>query len=381
LIKGDIAEAANPFFSHTLPVQSVTSTVAQESPRTQLQPNSDQIVAMKVYPIKGCGPLRVRKWPLDAGTDAFFLDRRWCLAVATGGKRARPLSAKQAPRLTQVRISLRLNASRGRACLVLSTKNDTVRPLLLPLAHSDAAVIFSSGAAESEELAVTEAVGAGVAAADWDDDDCMFDRASILDRAARWFEALLNLPRLQFLEAGSSAGTGEPPSGSAHFANAPQTLLMVSTASLAEFGRLCGLAVPADRFRANLEVSFGTPFLEAGWPLGHSIHFCQTAATADSCAKNDVHFETAGRCVRCQAVDIDPDDGAATGQSLLAALATMQAGEGSGAKGPTFGVLLRSCCSHTSLHEHRVLCVGMHLHAASDAASKQDSAALRHLFP
>lgn len=54
-------------------------------------------------------------------------------------------------------------------------------------------------------------------------------------------------------------------------------------------------------------------------------------------------FEVAGKCVRCQAIDIDPEGDATghTGPSLLAALATAEGVGGSTSKGPTFGVLLR----------------------------------------
>ena len=131
--------------------------------------------------------------------------------------------------------------------------------------------------------------------------------------AAAWFEGLLRLPGLRLQEAGAPPGTGEAPAQRAHFANAPSTLLMVSTASLQEFGRLCGLSVPADRFRANLEVDFARPYEEAAWPVGHRLR------------AGAVPFEAAGRCVRCQAVDIDPEDSCSTGPSLLAALATAQA--------------------------------------------------------
>lgn len=37
---------------------------------------------------------------------------------------------------------------------------------------------------------------------------------------------------------------------------------MVSTASLRRFGELCGLEVPAERFRANVEVDFEEPYEE-----------------------------------------------------------------------------------------------------------------------
>ena len=41
------------------------------------------VTALKVYPVKGCGPLRVRRWPLD-GNGNLFLDRRWCILAAFG---------------------------------------------------------------------------------------------------------------------------------------------------------------------------------------------------------------------------------------------------------------------------------------------------------
>jgi len=163
------------------------------------------------------------------------------------------------------------------------------------------------------------------------------------DKVESWFEQLLEVPRLRLVEAGAMSGTGESPTNN-HFANAPNTLLMVSEASLAEFGRQCGLAVPANRFRANLEVSLSSPFIENSWQVGQQL------------AIGSLRLEAAGRCVRCQAVDIDPEDSKSMGPSLLSALATTQGGSG---KGPTFGVLLRllSCYSH---HEHlATLNVGM----------------------
>jgi len=168
--------------------------------------------------------------------------------------------------------------------------------------------------------------------------------------AGHWFEELLDIRQLELTEAPAAAGvagTGEAPGSSAStashdFANSPNTLLMVSTSSLKEFGRLCGLAIPGDRFRANLEVDFKEPYEEAAWPVGLPLHIGDQAI-----------FEAAGRCVRCQAVDIDPEDAAATGPSILAALATVQSGDGTG---PTFGVLLRPCQDSAEI---RMLRVGM----------------------
>ena len=73
-------------------------------------------------------------------------------------------------------------------------------------------------------------------------------------------------------------------------------------------------------------------------------------------------FEVVGRCIRCQAIDIDPEDAESHGPSLLAALATAQRDgvAGSTGKGPTFGVLLRK-------HQWQklpVLEIGMSLHTA-----------------
>eukprot|EP00913_Durusdinium_trenchii_P027544 g25834.t1 len=36
-----------------------------------------RVRAVKIYPVKGCGPLRVNRWPLDP-SGSLFLDRRWC---------------------------------------------------------------------------------------------------------------------------------------------------------------------------------------------------------------------------------------------------------------------------------------------------------------
>jgi len=84
--------------------------------------------------------------------------------------------------------------------------------------------------------------------------------------------------------------------------------------------------VPAERFRANLEVDLEPAFAEAAWPEGRTVYVGEHA------------FRAVGRCVRCQAVDVDPESGETKGPSLLAALATARPG---GGKGPTFGVLLR----------------------------------------
>ena len=273
------------------------------------------VTALKVYPVKGCGPLRVQRWPLDA-SGALFLDRRWCLMLESRSKmgKERAVSAKQAPRLTTVKLSLR-KGQHGNLALSLSTKYiaDTLE---LPLTSRDSDFLRAAGI----EIEGDEPSGQGGAHLE----------ASSLSAAA-WFEEVLGIQGLRLAAASvaTEGSTGEAPAAGekTDFANAPSTLLLVSTASLREFGRLCGLSVPADRFRANLEVELEEPYEEASWPTGLPL---QLGATT---------FEAAGRCVRCQAVDIDPEDATSQGPSLLAALATAQ--PGSEAKGPTFGVLLR----------------------------------------
>eukprot|EP00439_Symbiodinium_sp_Y106_P012235 s6010_g1.t2 len=275
------------------------------------------VKALKVYPVKGCGPLRVERWPLDAGS--LFLDRRWCLKVEGRGFRA--VSAKQAPRLTTVRISLKRKAGEKAFVLVLST-NYHAKTLELPLSKRDSDFLCSAGVEPHVEPC-------------WESGQSESDQSPVSPVSPEaWFEQLLGIRKLRLTEASaaeaSAGGTGEAPAPAekTDFANAPKTLLLVSTASLREFGRLCGLPVPADRFRANLEVDFAEPYEEASWPVGLPLQLANTT------------FEAAGRCVRCQAVDIDPEDASSQGPSLLAALATAQ--PGSAAKGPTFGVLLRT---------------------------------------
>lgn len=293
-----------------------------------------RLVGLKVYPIKGCGPLQVKHWPLDPGSGALFLDRRWCIAPR-GRQRLRPISAKQAPQLTQVQLSLDLPAPASphrEPSLRLSAPGQP-GVLSLPLSASDATLLQKAGA-EAEALA---------------------DNAPVVEdlTPSQWFQQLLDLPDLELVEAAATPGTGEAPVTSTHFANAPSTLLMVSTASLQSFGRLCGLAVPAKRFRANLEVDFKVPFEEDSWPMGLPLIVGET------------NFEAAGRCVRCQAVDVDPEDPGARGPSLLAALATSQTG-GPHGKGPTFGVLLRPCFAAKRTASIQVLSLGMELHTRAD---------------
>mmetsp|Transcript_5023 Transcript_5023/g.11152 ORF Transcript_5023/g.11152 Transcript_5023/m.11152 type:complete len:882 (+) Transcript_5023:70-2715(+) len=316
--------------AHTAGSQSTISLAATIPSRPQ-ECSSGRIVQLSVYPIKGCGPLRVKRWPMDAASGSLFMDRRWCLvpepsssSTATAERRRyKPVSAKQAPRLTQVQLSLvRYPAAwqdagsevgvTERLALELSCKGRE-ESLLLPLSQTDEAqlkIIDGWPHSFAEVLQVTNRK------------EVVFGHAA----AAEWFEHVLLLPRLRLLEASATAGTGEAPSAATHFANTPSTLLMVSTASLQEFGRVCGLAVPSDRFRANIEVDFEQPYAEAKWPVGWAVK------------AGALQLEAAGRCIRCQAVDIDPEDGSATGPSLLAALATSQPMQGSG---PTFGVLLR----------------------------------------
>lgn len=73
------------------------------------------IRGLKIYPVKGCGALHVKRWPMEGAS--LFLDRRWCLTLAG---RKRPVSAKQAPRLTNVKLSLK--EEEKRFVLVLSSK-------------------------------------------------------------------------------------------------------------------------------------------------------------------------------------------------------------------------------------------------------------------
>jgi len=301
------------------------------------------VVAMKVYPVKGCGALNVKRWPLDPSTGALFLDRRWCLAAASGSsQRYRPISTKQAPLLAQVQFSLRrrgaaackgLQGETGSACtisdlasyaLVLSAPGAS-RELEIPLSQQDGEVLRDSKA---------EAVGmeGGPAEDSNDGQEAAPGSETIAEEVTKWFEEVLARPSLRLIDAEAPAGTGEPRTAKAgHFANAPSTLLLVSTASLKEFGRQCGLEAPSERFRANLEVDFHVPWVEAEWPVGSRLQV------------GDTEFEAAGRCIRCQAVDINPENPTTAGPSLLAALATAQAqgGAGGGGKGPTFGTLLR----------------------------------------
>jgi len=108
-------------------------------------PMRGSISALKVYPVKGCGPLHVKRWPMDSSSDgALFLDRRWCLTLKS---KQRPVSAKQAPRLTNVRLSLKQQAS----CyiLVLSSKFHP-KKLEILLSEEDSQILLLSGVQSSE---------------------------------------------------------------------------------------------------------------------------------------------------------------------------------------------------------------------------------------
>lgn len=108
-------------------------------------PMRGSISALKVYPVKGCGPLHVKRWPMDSSSDgALFLDRRWCLTLKS---KQRPVSAKQAPRLTNVRLSLKQQASRY--ILVLSSKFHP-KKLEILLSEEDSQILLLSGVQSSE---------------------------------------------------------------------------------------------------------------------------------------------------------------------------------------------------------------------------------------
>merc|ERR1719468_526091 len=287
------------------------------------------VTGLKVYPIKGCGPLVVRRWPMDPVTHALFLDRRWCVVASgssgsTSSSRAntRPLSTKRAPQLAQVQISLWRSRNR-RAALVVTARGSSAAPLILPLSARDVEILWHSGA-EVEKESEDESVAAS---------QDIWEQGCHDERAAIWFEALLNEAPLRLHEERAVADKGQ----SSHFANIPCTLLLISTASLKEVGRRCGLAMPAHRFRANLEVSLDVAFEEESWPVGQLLVVGDTTV-----------FEAAGRCVRCQAVDIDPEQPQAAGPSLLAALASARpelGGDGASRQPPSLGVLLRAVSS------------------------------------
>lgn len=318
---------------------------------TELASGTGTISALKVYPVKGCGALEVKRWPMDGAS--LFLDRRWCLTLAS---RKRPVSAKQAPRLTNVRLSLK--QEERRFVLVLSSKFHPQK-LEMVLNAEDSQILLASGVQTFEDQIDGES-----------SNTVRLDEEEIDSAAASaWFEQLLNIQGLQLLRAAPSRsvpGTGEAPETSpakTDFANAPKTLLMVSTASLKRFGEVCGLGtVPVERFRANLEVNFpeDQAYEEMAWPSGLAVQ----VGGADT-------FEVAGKCVRCQAIDIDPDGDAdataeSSGPSLLAALATAEGVGGSTSKGPTFGVLLRKRPEQTEQPEQpelRILEVNMALQA------------------
>eukprot|EP00927_Polykrikos_kofoidii_P030772 TRINITY_DN26490_c0_g1_i1.p1 TRINITY_DN26490_c0_g1~~TRINITY_DN26490_c0_g1_i1.p1 ORF type:complete len:1065 (-),score=169.97 TRINITY_DN26490_c0_g1_i1:106-3204(-) len=321
------------------------------------------VVGVKIYPIKGCGPLLVRRWPIDPATGALFLDRRWCLQRGLGESNGQPasrrrasqrhlLGVKQAPRLAQVRVALQHRP--GQTDLILTVRGEAIErcpaQLRLPLTVEDAKFLRDSGATvEVEEDAAVEASASPLIATE----------VAGTDGASCWFEALLGIPELRLIIApiesplvgGRTAGEGDgedtiapgnhanatPEIAAPHFANKPSTLLLVSTTSLQEFSRICGVEAPSDRFRANLEVCLDEPFQEAAWPQGCVVQVGETELAA------------AGRCIRCRAIDTDPEVGrSASGPSLLGALSTARPGhggvegdDGGDGGGTSFGVLLR----------------------------------------
>lgn len=124
-------------FVDQLPEEPPTVVSAAEKVAEMASWTTGTISALKVYPVKGCGALEVERWPMDGAS--LFLDRRWCLTLAT---RKRPVSAKQAPRLTNVRLSLKQEEKRF--VLVLSSKFHPQK-LEMVLNAEDSQILLASG--------------------------------------------------------------------------------------------------------------------------------------------------------------------------------------------------------------------------------------------
>ena len=187
------------------------------------------LTALHVYPIKSAGGIAVSSWPVD--DFGLRYDRRW-LVVDDAGE---ALTQREHPRLALVRTAIEGDRLRvtypGRA------------PLDLPLEPAPAVTTVAT-------------VWGDACASVW-----------LGERAARWFaEAIGTSCSLVYMPASTVRPADPayaPPGSRVSFADG-FPFLLCSEASLAELNTRLPAPVPMNRFRPNLVIGGGTPFVEDG---------------------------------------------------------------------------------------------------------------------
>ena len=191
----------------------------------------------------------------------FPLDRRWMLVDTTG----RFVSQREAPRLSLIQLNIVKNG------IQVSNPNGT--KLFIPVETPEP---------EDREVSI------------WDNDVRAIDCG---DPAAEWFSRhlaqdvrLVHMTRDVVRRRKPSAGSVE---FELSFADG-YPYLLTNTASLADLNDRLDEPIPMDRFRANLVVDAGEPFIEDHWKVLQI---------------GEVLFDVVKPCARCTITTIDQESG------------------------------------------------------------------------
>jgi uncharacterized protein YcbX len=185
------------------------------------------LAALTLYPIKSAAGIPVRSWPVD--DFGLRYDRRWMVVDQAGGH----VTQRTHPRLALVRPAFDGDTLRVTA--------PGLPPLILPLepAGAPSTMVFVWGdACAAQEM--------GAAAAAW------FTRF-LGDRCS-----LVYMPATTVRPADPAYA---PPGVRVSFADA-FPFLLIAEESLAELNRRLPAPVPMNRFRPNLVVAGGEPYIE-----------------------------------------------------------------------------------------------------------------------
>jgi uncharacterized protein len=186
-----------------------------------------RLTGITIYPLKGAGGIAAADWQVD--DFGLTYDRRWMVADPHG----KLISQRNHPRLALVR----------------------------PTLHSDRLTLTAPGAAPLE-LALEPSGGSPMRVTVWDD-TC--DGMSLGEEPAAWMSGVLGSPsRLVYMPASTVRPVDPdyaPPGSRVSFADG-FPFLLISEESLADLNGRLVRPLPMNRFRPNLVIAGGEPFVE-----------------------------------------------------------------------------------------------------------------------
>ncbi|MGY1855754.1 MOSC domain-containing protein [Modestobacter sp. SYSU DS0290] len=217
---------------------------------------SSSVTDLHHYPIRGLSPQRLESVQVSPST-GFPLDRSWALAKRHGDYRTAPDQPLPARHFYGLTTDPRLAGVR--------TWLDPVTEWLEVRVRDH--VVLACSLADADGIAQAEALFARVLDLDPDDAPLLVRRAN--DRYTYSYTASVS-PALTW---------------ACHVVNA---------ASLRELSERAGAPLDLERFRPNLTVDLGEPWVERSW-LGRRFRV------------GDVEFLAQQACVRCAATEVSPD--------------------------------------------------------------------------